>query len=192
MWFARDFIDLTVTFPGPNASTWVIREQIFENPDQRPQDECEEFDMISEARGVFICSKIEGYGPTEAVIKVVMQFVPSLSSKTIPSNHTSCGRIPWKGTEMQSAQERKLQRGFSESIEIEAMGLEKLTRANCSSTPKLLASKVVKQTETMWIPDGYLGFVVMTRLPGVNVRWIDDLGRQERQEMRQSFKEAWK
>lgn len=93
---------------------------------------------------------------------------------------------------MQSAQKRGLQRGYTESIDIEVMGLERVTRAKCSLTPWLLSSKITKQTETMWVPGGYLGFVVMTRLPGVNIHWAPDMDSQERQALRQSFKKAWK
>ena len=101
-------------------------------------------------------------------------------------------RIPWIDTEMESAQKRRLQRGYTESIDIEVMGLKKLTEAKCSSAPWLIASKITKQTETMWVPGGYLGFVVMTRLPGANIRQAADLNSQERQALRQSFKKAWK
>jgi hypothetical protein len=93
---------------------------------------------------------------------------------------------------MEPARKRQLQCGFSESIGIESEGLKKLTRANCSCAPKLLATKIMKQSETMWVPDGYLGFIVMTKLPGINIDGIQDLSREERQEMRQSFKKAWK
>lgn len=74
---------------------------------------------------------------------------------------------------MQSPEKSRLQRGDSESIEIETEALEKLTRARCSAAPMLLGSKVVKQTETMWVPGGYLGFVAMTKLPGIIVPWMD-------------------
>jgi hypothetical protein len=81
MWFGPSFINLKVTFPGPNPSTWVLKEQISENDDPRTQEECEELETIPEVRGVFICSKIEGNGSQEAIMKVVMQFVYSLLYK---------------------------------------------------------------------------------------------------------------
>ncbi|KAK2754653.1 hypothetical protein FQN54_006786 [Arachnomyces sp. PD_36] len=172
MWFGPNFLSLTVTFPGPNSSTWQLKEQISENFDQSTQIEFQDFDMIPEVRGVFICSKVSGNGPKEAVMKVIMQ-------------------IPWKGTEMQPAEKRKLQRGMSESVYVEALALERLTRARCSSTPMLLGNKVVKQAEDMWVPGGYLGFIVMTRLPGVTIPCINRLSEQEAREMARSFKKAW-
>lgn len=75
MWFGPNFIDLRVTFPGSNPSTWIIKEQISENEEEKSQDWCREMDTIPEVRGVFICSKLEGNGPKEAVMKVIMQFV---------------------------------------------------------------------------------------------------------------------
>ncbi|KAK2765574.1 hypothetical protein FQN54_008428 [Arachnomyces sp. PD_36] len=172
MWFGPNFLNLKVTFPGPKGSTWALKEKISENADILSQETCEEFEMIPEVRGVFVCSKIEGYGPSEAIIKVIMQ-------------------IPWGGTEMQSSEKRRLQRGDSESIEIEAEALKKLTRAKCSATPVLLGCRVVKQTEDMWVPGGYLGFVAMTRLPGTTVLQMDRLSSTEAEQMRQSFKESW-
>jgi hypothetical protein len=43
----------------------------------------------------------------------------------------------------------------------------------------------------MWVPGGYLGFVLMTKLPGQRVDRIEDLNPREREDMRRAFKKAW-
>lgn len=79
MWFGPRFIGLKVQFPGPRGSSnWVLQKQLSEHADCLCREECEDLDDISEARGVFLCSKIDGDGPQEAVIKVFMQLVLSL------------------------------------------------------------------------------------------------------------------
>ena len=66
-----------------------------------------------------------------------------------------------------------------------------LANVNSSSTPVLLATKTTSQSDTMWIPGGYLGFVLMTKVPGEQITRIADLGLDEREEFRQSFKRGW-
>ncbi|KAK2760244.1 hypothetical protein FQN54_002311 [Arachnomyces sp. PD_36] len=106
--------------------------------------------------------------------------------------------IPWLGTEMQSAAQRSAQihspsqKDSSMNIDFEAEALELLTRAKCSSAPSLLGTKVTTQEENMWVPRGSLGFILMTRLPGVRINRIADYNPEEREEVRQSFKRSWK
>lgn len=197
MWFGPWFSGLRVTFPGPNPSTWLLREQISENDKVETQSFCGEMDIISEARAVFICSKIEGDGPEEAMIKVFMQygeeFVPLFQERICIRVYISLipFRVPCMGTEKLSADRRSQQRGSSESADFEAGGLRMVTRAKCSSTPKLLAVKKTTQPKAWWIPGGYLAFVAMTKVPGIKIERIEDLCSQEQEEMKQSFKKAW-
>ncbi|KAK2760839.1 hypothetical protein FQN54_002078 [Arachnomyces sp. PD_36] len=172
MWFGPSFTGLEVQFSGRCPSVWKLEQQISEHADFCSRQECEDLDDISEARAVFLCSKVDGYGPQEAIMKVFMQ-------------------IPWMGTEMQPKEQRSIQRGTSESAYYEADALEALTKAKSSSTPTLLAVKTTTQPSSMWINGGYLGFVLMTRLPGQPLDRIEDLSLKEREELRQSFKKAW-
>ncbi|KAK2758288.1 hypothetical protein FQN54_004134 [Arachnomyces sp. PD_36] len=139
MWFGPEFIGQEVTFSKPNPSTWVLKEQISEHADSYNQEDCEELDLIPEARAVFTCSRRDGEGPEEAIIKILMQ-------------------IPWEGTEGKSAKKRAAQAGSSESLEFEAGALDILTDANSSSTPIILAAKEAKQTKNMWVPGGVSWF----------------------------------
>lgn len=92
---------------------------------------------------------------------------------------------------MESEEQRAAQRGASESADYEADALEMLTKAKSSSTPTLLAVKTTTQPSSMWVKGGYLGFVLMTRVPGQHVDRIEDLDLKEREDLRQSFKKAW-
>lgn len=76
MWFGPSFKGLKVHFPGSRPSSWKLEQQISEHADFYTRGECEDLDDISEARAVFLCSKVDGHGPQEAVMKVFMQFVP--------------------------------------------------------------------------------------------------------------------
>jgi hypothetical protein len=75
-------------------------------------------------------------------------------------------------------------------MEIEALSI--LTDAGCSCTPALLAWKKDKQGSDMWIPGGFFLYVLMEKVPGVNVNdHYAKMDREERDKLRASFKQAW-
>ena len=67
-----------------------------------------------------------------------------------------------------------------------------LTKAGCSSAPKLLADAMFTQSEEMCDPGGYAVFIVMEALPGVSLRpdeyWEFD--REKRDRIREAFRVA--
>ncbi|KAL8954275.1 MAG: hypothetical protein Q9183_007225 [Haloplaca sp. 2 TL-2023] len=90
--------------------------------------------------------------------------------------------------------------------------LQRLTAARCSATPALLASKIDVQDESVlnsrgkprfenewgknrqwWMPGGYVVYILMSRLDAqpldTNVYW--DFERQQRDEVRSAFKDAY-
>lgn len=74
--------------------------------------------------------------------------------------------------------------------EIEA--LETLTTAGCSRAPTLYSWYQGKQDWESWVPDGYVVYILMEKLPGIVVMdFFGDLDRKERDQFRESFKEAW-
>ena len=75
MWFTPEFVGMKVEFPGPNPSTWTLREGISEHANNYGEEQCKGGDYIPEARAVFLCNKDKGDGPEEAVMKVFLQFV---------------------------------------------------------------------------------------------------------------------
>lgn len=74
----------------------------------------------------------------------------------------------------------------------EVDALEVLTESGCSCTPTLYSWYQGKQDWESWVPDGYAVYILMEKLPGIVVNSFSyDLDRTERDEFRQSFKEAW-
>lgn len=79
----------------------------------------------------------------------------------------------------------------------EITALERLTAAKCPYTPKLLSTKRTKQNDTMWVPGGYLIYILMERLPGRPITaFFDSDGKRpamtlsQRDEVRKAFKTA--
>ena len=101
--------------------------------------------------------------------------------------------MPNIGTEARHASERSKQAHTipepGTQNEIEALRM--LTQAACSSSPTLLAWKQERQNADMWLPGGYIVYILMNKLPGICIESIDFLPRHERDELRKSFKDAW-
>lgn len=56
----------------------------------------------------------------------------------------------------------------------------------------LFSWKKDKQDRHMWVPGGYILYILMEKLPGFSPeRFYVDLDRAERDELRSKFKEAW-
>jgi hypothetical protein len=68
--------------------------------------------------------------------------------------------------------------------------LKKLTEDGCSAAPKLISWKREKQDENMPVPDGYVVYILMEKLPGVHPLdfWAGEL--RDRDEIRRAFREA--
>ena len=73
-WFSDQFIGSKVSFKtSDSSSTWQLKQKISENADCEPDSIAREMETVSEARGVFICSRVDGLTQQEAVIKIRMQ-----------------------------------------------------------------------------------------------------------------------
>lgn len=73
-WFDEDeYIGTEVPFPS--GSVWRLDTKIREHSYYETQKDCEELDIQSEARGVFIGSNVSGHGPATAIIKIRLQSV---------------------------------------------------------------------------------------------------------------------
>ncbi|KKA16215.1 hypothetical protein T310_10201 [Rasamsonia emersonii CBS 393.64] len=78
---------------------------------------------------------------------------------------------------------------FSES---EISALDHSTKAGCLSTPALFAWKHETQDNNGWVPGGYIDYILMEKAPGIRPRYIfATMDRQERDQLRAAFKEAW-
>lgn len=80
---------------------------------------------------------------------------------------------------------------------MEITALKRLARMNCPYTPKLLSVLRQVQDSTMWVPGGWLVFVLMEKVPGVplNNFWYPSkekpaMTRSQRDEVREAFKRA--
>ena len=73
----------------------------------------------------------------------------------------------------------------------ELEGLKTLTRHQCTSAPKLVDYLQCEQDETMWVPKGYLFFILMTRCPGKLIENFYQEPLTKRNEIRQAFEDAY-
>lgn len=72
IWFDDDeYIGSEICFPA--GSTWKLQTKLREHAYQEDQRDYEELQVHSEARGIFICSKVSGDGPPTAIIKIWLQ-----------------------------------------------------------------------------------------------------------------------
>lgn len=74
----------------------------------------------------------------------------------------------------------------------ELAALKQLSETECSSAPRLLDYCQMKQTDDMIVPQGYILYILMNRLPGVplgDIFW--QLDAAERQDIRGAFKIAY-
>jgi hypothetical protein len=53
--------------------------------------------------------------------------------------------------------------------------LKKLSEAGCSSTPRLLAYQRLTQNDEMWLPGGYVVFILIQLMPGISLEDFWDL-----------------
>jgi hypothetical protein len=72
-WFGDNLIGSQVSFTGSDPSAWRLELKISENADQDTEEYAKEMEVVSEARAVFICSRVDGFAHHEAVIKIRMQ-----------------------------------------------------------------------------------------------------------------------
>ncbi|GCB21176.1 hypothetical protein AAWM_04061 [Aspergillus awamori] len=174
IWFDDgDWLGLELSFPG--GTRWKVTTKIRECEDLYSQKDHEEGGIVSEARAVFVASKVAGQAPPTAVLKIHMQ-------------------VPWWGSATKRSSIRAQQAVAEPSArsenEVEALRL--LTEAGCSSTPALIDWMNREQSQDQWIPGGYIHFIVMEMVPGVDVCFIiDDMDRGERDELRAAFKQSW-
>ena len=81
--------------------------------------------------------------------------------------------------------------------DMEVNALERLTRTKCPYTPKLLSILRKQQDSTMWVPGGWLIFILREKVPGVQPLNFFRSGegqpamtRSQRDEVREAFKKT--
>ena len=106
----------------------------------------------------------------------------------------SCERIPHEGTMSDKPESRRMQRHreLPRNARTELEGLKMLTQHQCTSAPRLVNYLQREQDETMWIPGGYLFFILMTKCPGEPIECFHLEPLTKRNEIRQAFEDAYK
>ncbi|KAK2803492.1 hypothetical protein FQN50_006927 [Emmonsiellopsis sp. PD_5] len=117
---------------------------------------------ISEVGATCVATQIRGPNPgLQGIAKIRMQ---------IPDDPSS--------TQPQSTSARS---GF------ELYNHEKLTELGCTCTPKLLDSAVFKQNDHCPVPNGFIHYLIMEKVPGRNLVNFGDLPMPERNQVRLAF-----
>ncbi|KZF26201.1 hypothetical protein L228DRAFT_242634 [Xylona heveae TC161] len=176
-WFDEvEFIGREITFTEPFPSTWRLEQKLREHERFASEDDVKS-GLDCEAQAVFVCSRVAGQVPQEAIVKIRLQ-------------------IPWIGTVNEPphtrAKQAKSDWTFFAKRELEALSI--LKHNNCSSSPALLGWKREEQDAHMWVPGGYMLCILMERLRGVNPEpyyWGCKMDREERDELRAAFKKAY-
>ncbi|KKA24695.1 Uncharacterized protein T310_1278 [Rasamsonia emersonii CBS 393.64] len=168
-WFEQDWIGAVVTFNRPSPSTWRLKRKLSETV--RSQFN------VHEARAVYVCFNV--HTPEQEAIMKIRAQVPLASTRYYPPH-----------VRAQQAEAK-----FPSAIEKEVDALNRLTKQKCSTIPKLLGWKYSVQGDDMWVPGGFLAFILMEQAQGISLARDDyywmGMKRQERDEVRAAFKDAW-
>ena len=198
--------DHTVTFA--KSGTWKVVEKLTEK-ERSASNSSERKDWLpSEAHAVYTCTKVEGsHVGQKAILKLRIQLVKR-SGCVIHSWPTDpIPRIPCDYPPPHDCQEgaKYAQRNdYHISTRDEIVALKRLTKAQCPAAPKLLDIKEGIQNKPMlrsgwtgkeeiWVPGGYVVWILMEKLPGVDLAEFFMPGKhspQERQEIREAFRKA--
>lgn len=75
----------------------------------------------------------------------------------------------------------------------ELAALQLLTRGRCKSTPLLISHLQDKQGDDMWVPGGFVLYILMTKCPGTALEHsgFHTLPPETREDIRKSFKIAY-
>ncbi|KAJ5366882.1 hypothetical protein N7541_000823 [Penicillium brevicompactum] len=179
IWFDESaWVGAEIEFPDCEVTRWKITSKISEKEDFRRDSDAERQNPdFSTARAVFVCC--DPNNPThEAILKVRLQ---------IPKWQT------WSEPPSVRAGQASSALSFTAVREITA--LKKLVEANCSSTPKLIASEHQLQGDSDLVPGGYKDFLLMERVPGTvpgDGGFLENvLPTDEWTELKAAFKKAW-
>jgi hypothetical protein len=80
----------------------------------------------------------------------------------------------------------------SKDARAELEGLKILTQNQCMSAPRLVNYLQREEDDTMWVPGGYIFFILMTKCPGKQIENFHKEPLEKRNEIRQAFEDAYK
>ncbi|PLB49656.1 hypothetical protein P170DRAFT_426533 [Aspergillus steynii IBT 23096] len=150
------------TIPSSKTSTlWSLGKILTYKT--RVHDENE--GSIEEITGTCIATQVaEQPTPDTEVMEVIVKIKIQLT--------------PWDNPDIQT---------ISSEAWREIENLEELTKAECSSTPRLIEYFSYKQHNQMYCPGGYIVFIVMEKVPGHDLQNFEALPLEERDSVRIAF-----
>ncbi|KAE8347711.1 hypothetical protein BDV24DRAFT_157186 [Aspergillus arachidicola] len=166
-----------IDFPSFGPSTWTLTKLISEKNSQESSEDFWNNGCIGSAHGTFLCHDVADI-TQRGVMKILMQ-------------------IPCEGSEPQPAELRRYQAAtsYEQDLDITSQvnALKVLTDYGCKSTPGILAMKEDLQKDTDSVPGGYIIYILMNHLPGIQLSkaFFWNSGDAVREEIRQAFKTAW-
>jgi hypothetical protein len=192
MWFNRD--DWCGKEIDCETATWVLDQKLDEKSSQRtkersipPHDPCF-------AWAVFSCKRKDGQGE-KCAVKIWIQYGPQSVPEKTEYLLIILSRIPYTGTELESAQSRRAQAqgGFPSSCMETAKALCLLRDNKSEHSPSYITIIETRQGDNGLVPAGFLIYTFMTWCPGVPLLAKDynSKPKEERDTIRHAFKEAW-
>ncbi|KAB8250349.1 phosphatidylethanolamine-binding protein [Aspergillus flavus] len=134
-------------------SKWILTELLSEKNSQVHGDDFFKNGCIGGAYGTFLCHNVTD-STQRGVMKVLMQ-------------------VPWEGSQYAPAEHRFSQASGSYELDwnitSQLNALITLTSNNCLSTPRILDLKYGWQETADPVPGGYIIFILMSYLPGVQL-----------------------
>ncbi|KAL1968561.1 hypothetical protein VTN77DRAFT_1771 [Rasamsonia byssochlamydoides] len=107
-------------------------------------------------------------------------------------------QIPYLGTEgfRRSERAKQAESELGERVDEEIEALEYLRGGRCTSAPRILVWKQEKQGDNLPVLGGWMAYILTEHAPGIrldvdNIDIHEAMDRQERDELRRAFKNAW-
>lgn len=175
-WFIEaDWVNRVISFEAAqdySTHDWKITSKLSEHNNQSNAFIYQRDPRPTEAWGVFKC--VNNANTQSAIMKIYKQ-------------------IPYDGSLPTTPDFRRVQASanLARYSRRELPALTTLTKAKCKSTPILINCRQAQQND---LPDGYILYLVMCRLPGIRLSYDlywQDMSRGERDAIRQAFKQSW-
>ncbi|KAM5437313.1 hypothetical protein McanCB21832_002022 [Microsporum canis] len=146
-----------------NQTAWRIREKLSERATLYI-DNAE--NTVAEGQAVYVCQQVHGESVgMEAIMKIRLQVPPEYPPNRDPEALKKlASNIP------------------SVLVKDEVGALKHFNKAGCKVTPKLIDLVPALQPSNCPVPDGYIVFIVMEKVPGVPLSdfWEYDLAKRDK------------
>ncbi|EEP81647.1 hypothetical protein UREG_06512 [Uncinocarpus reesii 1704] len=158
----------------PDGNVWKFGKKLSERTNFCPAIYSKRGIAMSEAQAVYCCHQIEGDAPgMEIIIKVHLQAPPKHPISRNP----------------------EVRRRLAEEepftwVTQEASSLRRLNDLGCRVTPELFHVAYTQQSDDMPVPDGYLVFIMMEKVPGISLAAFWDFDFAKREKIRAAFRES--